>query len=590
MKNEILKIVTIFFVVIGLVLFGLNFIFFNQNAPKSKATGETMSLSFNPPSLTVSAINSDFSTTLLAKPSINTVIRGYKTKVNFDKAVIKLKSIRYKVGSVSAGLGNTDADIATINTNGYINIVGEDTTATGHTLTSVNGDELVSFTFTTITTAPTVVLISDSEFYSVGADAVITNPWTYAPTGLNVNGGVSCTSFTDDFSGTSLNTKNWRLWSSGGGDSGFVSVGNGLLYLNLNATNTVAAQLTNIESINKPLSGDFVSEVTFVARNENPSNEFFQFNGGLQGFAGSQSFDGFGFRVLDGSLQTEVFGSDNPSNPGSQDHSIILTKDTPVKLKLERTGNTIKMSYDLMIGQGYQLLKTFNNFNTAPGRAVIGIQHRGPQNLFVSGSFDNYNQTCSVVNTPTPTPTGGATGNVKLNLKLKFQGINKLPATGENSMTVKVKVQKNGEATSIDGTGTFVADAAGIWSGTVGVNIPTISGKYKIMVKGPQHIQKKICDSTPTETTGAGLYRCSSGNVTLVAGDNNLDFSGILLLAGDLDQNGIVDSVDFGLVKNNLGKTDTETLAKADINRDGKVDTQDFSLIIAALGIRTDEL
>ena len=110
---------------------GIKLYFFG--APKSKATGETINLSFTPATATVAA-NADFTVTILAKPSLNTVLRGYKTKVSFDKAKLNFKSIRYKVGVVSAGLGNTTAEAATVNTNGFIDIVGEDATATGYTL------------------------------------------------------------------------------------------------------------------------------------------------------------------------------------------------------------------------------------------------------------------------------------------------------------------------------------------------------------------------------------------------------------------------------------------------------------------------
>ncbi len=190
----------------------------------------------------------------------------------------------------------------------------------------------------------------------------------------------------------------------------------------------------------------------------------------------------------------------------------------------------------------------------------------------------------------TGTPTGSATtGNIKLNLKLKFQGINKKPADSQNSMVVKAKLKKQGTTNTVDGQGTFTADGNGIWSGTVGFNITDVGGKWLIFVKGPQHLQKKICDSAASETTG-GTYKCADGNISLVVGDNSLNFSGITLLVGDLDQNGITDAVDIGLVKNNFGKKDTNILAKADLNRDGVVDTQDFSLILAALAVRTDEL
>ncbi|MBI5122669.1 hypothetical protein HZA75_02300 [Candidatus Roizmanbacteria bacterium] len=379
MKKELLKIVTVFFITVGVVLFGLNFIF-NQNAPKSKATGETMNLSFSPATQTVAA-NADFTVSILAKPSINTILRGYKTKVNFDKSKLSFKSIQYKVGVVSAGLGNTTTDVTAVNGNGFIDVIGEDTTATGYVSTAANGAELVNLTFTALSTTGTSVTMSDSSFYSINADATLFDSWTVAAQNLDVNGS-------------------------------------------------------------------------------------------------------------------------------------------------------------------------------------------GP--------------------TLTPIPTG-TTGSVKLNLKLKFQGINKLPAAGQNSMSVKIKIYKEGVSTPTDGTGTFVADASGVWSGTVPVNLAAPAGKYRILIKGAQHIQKKICDSGPSETS-PGIYRCSDNNITLIAGDNNLDLSGIIMLVGDLDQSGIVDAVDFGLVKNNLGKTDAETLVKADLNRDGVVDTQDYSLILAALSVRTDEL
>lgn len=196
--------------------------------------------------------------------------------------------------------------------------------------------------------------------------------------------------------------------------------------------------------------------------------------------------------------------------------------------------------------------------------------------------------TPSITGTPSPTATGGATGNVNLNLKLKFQGISSKSADSQNSMAVKVKLKKEGESNPTEATGVFSADTNGIWLGKASFNLTSVSGKYLVYIKGPQHIQKKFCDSSPSENN-AGTYGCANANISIQVGDNNLDFSKVMLLAGDLDQNGIVDSVDIALVRNNLGKTDAATLAKADINRDGRVDTQDFSLILAALAVRTDE-
>lgn len=188
-----------------------------------------------------------------------------------------------------------------------------------------------------------------------------------------------------------------------------------------------------------------------------------------------------------------------------------------------------------------------------------------------------------------PTISQTISGNVKLNLKLKYQGIRKSSERNLSSMNVKVKLKKEGTNNILESSGKFTIDSNAIWSGTVGFNISDVSGKWLLYIKGPQHLQKKICDNSPSETAG-GRYSCSNGNIVLTAGQNNLDFTKITLLVGDIDQNGLVDSIDLAIIKNNLGKKDAAILAKADLNRDGIVDTQDFSLILAALSVKTDEL
>lgn len=179
-------------------------------------------------------------------------------------------------------------------------------------------------------------------------------------------------------------------------------------------------------------------------------------------------------------------------------------------------------------------------------------------------------------------------GSHIINLKTKFQGINSKPAN--NSMTIKVKISGCG-ITPQEKTIVLNANDQGIWSGKVGFNLNNCStgNGYILYLKGPKHIQKKVCDNTPSELS-AGTYRCSEGKISLSAGENNLDLSGILLLSGDLDQNGVVDSTDISLVRNNLGKKDADILSKADINLDGIVDTQDFSLILGALSVKVDEM
>ena len=190
------------------------------------------------------------------------------------------------------------------------------------------------------------------------------------------------------------------------------------------------------------------------------------------------------------------------------------------------------------------------------------------------------------IETATPTTTPGS-GNVSLGLKLKTQAINKKPE--DSKMSFKVKLRKEGQTNLYEAVGIFDADDQGRWMGKVNYQLNDLSGDWVVYVKGQYHIQKKICDSVPTEDK-PGLYRCSYGKIKLNPGENSFDFRGITLLVGDLDGNGVVDSVDFAMVKNNLGKKDAKTLEKADLNRDGIIDTQDFSLILYALSVKVDEI
>jgi len=202
--------------------------------------------------------------------------------------------------------------------------------------------------------------------------------------------------------------------------------------------------------------------------------------------------------------------------------------------------------------------------------------------------------------TPIPTPTQ-ASGGVSLNLKLKFQGIMQPPArSNQRTMPVKIKVGGGNltQPITVSANFSFTTNRNSdtnpyIWQGSVNLP-PSVSpgNNYYLLVKGPKHIQKRICTNSPSETS-PGSYRCFSGQIQLQSGVNNLDFSRIYLLAGDIPvsggQDGVVNSLDTSYIRNNLGKTDSGVLAIADLNLDGKLDTQDWSLVIAALSVRADE-
>ena len=204
--------------------------------------------------------------------------------------------------------------------------------------------------------------------------------------------------------------------------------------------------------------------------------------------------------------------------------------------------------------------------------------------------------------TNTPTLTQPPGGSVSLNLKLKFQGVMREPSNA-NQRTMKVRIKVAGgnlsSPVSVDADFTLTNNRnsdtdALIWEGSVNLPNQVIAGQnYYLLIKGPKHIQKKICDKDPSETTG-GSYRCQGGRtITFSSGQNNLDFSKIYLLAGDLPvngaQDGVVDSLDTSYIRNNLGNTDPTIVSIADLNLDGRVDTQDWSMVLYALSVKTDE-
>lgn len=194
--------------------------------------------------------------------------------------------------------------------------------------------------------------------------------------------------------------------------------------------------------------------------------------------------------------------------------------------------------------------------------------------------------------TPKPSPTRPpiTADSIILHLKVKFQGILVKPAEVYNNMAIHVGVKHTGDTEPVFGDGDFIAGANGVWTGDVVINDMTPGNDIFLYVKGPKHIQKRICVSRPVETY-EGSYTCGDiGTISLKKGENTLDLSNIALLSGDLpEQDGIANSYDLSTVRNFLGRTDDEALRLADVNLDGIIDTQDYSLILHSLAFRFDE-
>ena len=197
----------------------------------------------------------------------------------------------------------------------------------------------------------------------------------------------------------------------------------------------------------------------------------------------------------------------------------------------------------------------------------------------------------TITNNP-PTPTGEVlNGNATVTFKLSFQGIITQPPSQYSNLLVKITLSGGGLTSDqvASGEANLISDTKGVWSGSVSfTNIP-LSGNYAILVKGPKHMQKKICDAAPTETA-PGTYHCSDGKISIIASSQTFDFSGIRLLVGDLPaQDGVIDAYDIAFIRNNLHSVEPTVLSIGDINLDGILDSQDFSLLIQSLNVKYDE-
>lgn len=196
---------------------------------------------------------------------------------------------------------------------------------------------------------------------------------------------------------------------------------------------------------------------------------------------------------------------------------------------------------------------------------------------------------------PEPIPSSTQSARVDLNLKLSFQGISSKPKVN-NELKVKVKLVDSNNIEKVNDNSVFTADDYGVWSGSVSFEGVNLNQKYYLLLKGPMHVQKKICAEDAADTD-LDYYSCQFGSIVLKSGVNDFDFSKVKMFVGDVPaptQNGVTNAEDIKAVTDALSlpisqRKNEELLNNLDFNLDGIVSTQDLSLIISALKTKTDE-
>lgn len=164
---------------------------------------------------------------------------------------------------------------------------------------------------------------------------------------------------------------------------------------------------------------------------------------------------------------------------------------------------------------------------------------------------------------------------VSLTMKLRFQGIEDRPKATEAQL-VRIGIGGGDLKETVYKQVVFTPKGSGVWEGNAIFDIPE-STHYKILVKGHNHRQKKYCENMPTEEK-PGEYICEADAISLKNGINTLDFSKVMQMAGDLNQDGIVNSQDMLFIRNNVGTQDIEKLVIGDVNKDGLINAVDHAL------------
>lgn len=211
-----------------------------------------------------------------------------------------------------------------------------------------------------------------------------------------------------------------------------------------------------------------------------------------------------------------------------------------------------------------------------------GISYTLQQSKKNSITFSQTGKTNSVVPTPTSLPANAMT----LHITTKLQGTS--PAITKQKTVSGVRVQlvrqtNNKISASLPHYINLTMNDTGTWEGDVSFTGVQPGSIYQLLIKGPKHLQKRICENTPVDQS-AGAYECSTFGMKLSAGQNELNFSGITLMSGDVGiQDGILNSYDLSFIQNIIKKTASSSLQDGDINYDGKVNKTDYNLIVDSL-------
>ncbi len=202
-------------------------------------------------------------------------------------------------------------------------------------------------------------------------------------------------------------------------------------------------------------------------------------------------------------------------------------------------------------------------------------------------SFETSGSKINITELTQPTPTPPQQGWPSLTFKISFAGtsyrVNDIPKVIEDIGTqeMKVVVRGNGVTKVYDDVPVKFDDQA-VGTATVELTGVPAGENYMVLVKGPKHLARRFCEEGQKEHCWLG-----EESIDLNPGENVFDWTGLELEPGDINQDGVVNTLDFSKLKQALGTRGKDI--SEDLNFNGIVNPQDVVFFLETLSTKYED-
>jgi len=186
----------------------------------------------------------------------------------------------------------------------------------------------------------------------------------------------------------------------------------------------------------------------------------------------------------------------------------------------------------------------------------------------------------------TATCIGGQAETATVNFRVRIVGtnyeLNEQPIIVDVPvLSMKVVVKSEDYHRTIDEV-TVSFDENAVGTGSFQLDRIDSSAVYAILIKGPIHVAQKFCEDNQTEHCWLG-----GENISLSPGVNNFDWTSLSLEPGDLNHDGVVNSLDYVIIRESFGQAGEGLVG--DVNFNGQVNTQDAAFFLDTLSTRYED-